>query len=149
MSQKAGKIEVQEDKGNGEHQLRDAQVVADKTNCYNKNQTNGQAVDDKGKDSDLRKSKNGFDARCMEIKSGSRYSGNPGNQLIFANPKQNDAKQEIIKTEELQTVESLQMIQQMFPVSYFNNKQHQMLKLMLLIGIYSNTSISWHCLKRQ
>ena len=38
MSQKAEKIEVQEDKGNIEHQLRHAQTVADKTNCYNKNQ---------------------------------------------------------------------------------------------------------------
>ena len=37
MSQKAGKIEVQEDKRNNEHQLRHAQTVADKTNCYNKN----------------------------------------------------------------------------------------------------------------
>ena len=31
MSQKAGKIEVQEDKGNIEHHLRHAQTVADKT----------------------------------------------------------------------------------------------------------------------
>ena len=102
MSQKTGKIEVHEDKGNIEHQLRHAQTVADKTNCYNKNQeapvsflhqTNRRAVDDKGKESDLRKSKyDGFDARCMETKSGSRCSGNPCNQLIFAGPKQTDAK---------------------------------------------------------
>ena len=98
MSQKAGKIEVQEDKGNSEHQLRHAQTVADKTNCYNKNQeappsflhqTNRKDADDKRKEIYLRKSKYvGFDTRCMEIKSGSRYSGNPSNQLIFADPKQ-------------------------------------------------------------
>ena len=37
MSQKAGKTEVQKDKGNSEHQLRHDQTVAGKTNCYNKN----------------------------------------------------------------------------------------------------------------
>ena len=98
---------MQEDKGNNEQQLRHAQAVADKTNCYNKNQespvsflhqTNRKAVDDKGKESDLRKSKyDGFDARCMETKSGSRYSGNPCNQLIFADRKQTDAK-DILKS---------------------------------------------------
>ena len=93
---------MQGDKGNNEHQLRHAQTVADKTNCYNKNQeapvsflhqTNSKAVDDKGKESDLRKSEyDGFDARCMETKCGSRYSGNPCKQLIFADPKQADTK---------------------------------------------------------
>ena len=102
MSQKAGKIEVQEHKGNSEHQLRHARTVADKTNCYNKNQEapasflhqiNRKGVDVKGKEIDLRKSKyDGFDTRYMEIKSGSRYSDNPGHQLIFADPKQTDAK---------------------------------------------------------
>lgn len=87
MSQWAGKIKMQEEKGNGEHRLRHAQPVADKkTNCYNKNQAtvsflhqrNVKAVDDKGKKSDLRKStNNGFGARCMETKLRSRYSGNP------------------------------------------------------------------------
>ena len=38
MSQKAGKIEVQEDKVNSEHQLKHVKTVADKTNYYNKNQ---------------------------------------------------------------------------------------------------------------
>ena len=37
MSQKAGKIEVQEDKGNNEHQLKHVKTVADETNYYNKN----------------------------------------------------------------------------------------------------------------
>ena len=36
MSQKAGKIELHEDKGNGEHQLKYTQIVADKTHCYSK-----------------------------------------------------------------------------------------------------------------
>ena len=100
--QKAGKIEKQEDKGNSERQLKHAKTVADKTNYFNKNQQvpvsfldrpNRKAVDDKGKKSDLIKSKyEGFDARCMEIKSGSRDFGNPGHQLIFADPEQTDAK---------------------------------------------------------
>ena len=38
MSQKAGKIEVQEDKGNSEHQLKHVKTVADEINYYNKNQ---------------------------------------------------------------------------------------------------------------
>ena len=37
-SQKAGKNEVQEDKGNREHQLKHVKTVPDKTNYYNKNQ---------------------------------------------------------------------------------------------------------------
>ena len=58
MSQKAGKIEVQEDKGNNEHQLKHVKTVADETNYYNKNQqvpvsffdqSNRKAVDEKGK----------------------------------------------------------------------------------------------------
>ena len=57
---------MQENKGNSKHQLRHTQKVADKTNCYNKNQEtpvsflhqpNWKAVDDKRKESDLRKSK--------------------------------------------------------------------------------------------
>ena len=44
-----------------------------------------------------------------------------------------------MKTEVPQTVESLLMIQQMFFVSYLNNKQHQMLKLTLLMGTHSIT----------
>ena len=57
---------MQENKGNSKHQLRNAQKVAHKTNCYNKNQEtpvsflhqpNWKAVDDKRKESDLRKSK--------------------------------------------------------------------------------------------
>ena len=101
MSQEARKIEVQEDKGNSEHQLKHIKTVADKTKYYNKNQQapasfldqpNRKAVDDKGKKSDVRKSKyESFDARCMEIKSGSRDFGNLGHQLIFADPKQTDA----------------------------------------------------------
>ena len=122
MSQRAGKIKMQEEKGNGEHHLRHAQAVADKkTNCYNKNQAtvsflhqrNVKAVDDKGKKSDLRKStNNGFGARCMETKLRSRYSGNPRQstsylliqnkmtQRIFQN-------QEMMKTEMPHTVESV------------------------------------------
>ena len=93
-------IEVQEDKESSEHQPKHVNIVADKTNYYDKkqeapvsflHQPNRKAVDDKGKESNLRKSKYGsFDARCMKIKSGSRYFGNPGNQLIFADPKQTD-----------------------------------------------------------
>ena len=93
---------MQEDKGNSEHQLKHIKTVADKTKYYNKNQQapasfldqpNRKAVDDKGKKSDVRKSKyESFDARCMEIKSGSRDFGNLGHQLIFADPKQTDAK---------------------------------------------------------
>ena len=58
MSQEARKIEVQEDKGNSEHQLKHIKTVADKTKYYNKNQQapasfldqpNRKAVDDKGK----------------------------------------------------------------------------------------------------
>ena len=100
MSQKTGKIEAQEDKGIREHQSKHVKIVADKTNYYNKNQEapvsflhqpNRKTVDDKGKESDLRKSKyESFDARCMEMKSWSRYFGNPGNQLVFADPKQTD-----------------------------------------------------------
>ena len=75
---------MQEDKESSEHQPKHVNIVADKTG-------NRKAVDDKGKESNLRKSKYGsFDARCMKIKSGSRYFGNPGNQLIFADPKQTD-----------------------------------------------------------
>ena len=102
MSQKAGNIEGQEDKENSENQLKHVKTVADKTNYYNKNQEaavsflhqpSKKAVDDKGKESDFRKSKyDGVDARCMEIKSGSRDFGNPANQLIFADPKQTNAK---------------------------------------------------------
>ena len=64
MSQKTGKIEVQEDKGNSEHQLKRVKAVADETNYYSKNQRapvsfldqpNAKAVDDKGKKSDLKK----------------------------------------------------------------------------------------------
>ena len=82
--------------------MKHAQTVADKANCYNKyqeapvsflHQPNRKAVDDKGKESDSRKSKyEGFDARSMEINSGSRYFGNPSNQLIFADSKQTDSK---------------------------------------------------------
>ena len=66
MSQKTEKIEVQEDKGNREHQPKHVKIVADKTNYYNKNQEahvlflhqpNREAVDDKRKESDIRKSK--------------------------------------------------------------------------------------------
>ena len=102
MSQKAGKIEVQEDKGNREHQLKHVKTVAEETDYYKKNQQapvsfldqpNRKAVDGKGKKSDLRKSKyEGFDARCMEIKSWSRDFGNSGYQLIFADPIQTVAK---------------------------------------------------------
>ena len=102
MSQKAANIEVQEDKGNSEHQLKHVKTVADKTNYYNKNQEapvsflhqpSRKAVDDKGKESDFRKSKyEGVDARCMEIKSGSRDFRNLGNQLISVDPKHTDAK---------------------------------------------------------
>ena len=47
----------------------------------------------KERKSDVRKSKyEGFDARCMEIKSGSRDFGNVDHQLIFADPRQTDAK---------------------------------------------------------
>ena len=102
MSQKTANIEVQEDKENSEHQLKHVKKVADKTNYYNKNQEapvsflyqpSRKAVDDKGKESDFRKSKyEGVDARCMEIKSGSRDFRNLGNQLISADPKQTDAK---------------------------------------------------------
>ena len=88
MSQQGGKIEVQEGKGIGQNHLRYAQVVADKkTGFYNKNQEvtvsflhqrNGEALDDKNNDNDLKKPTNdGFDARCMKIKSKSRYFGNP------------------------------------------------------------------------
>ena len=38
MSQKAGKIEGQEDKGNSDNQLKYVKTFADKTNYYNKNQ---------------------------------------------------------------------------------------------------------------
>ena len=98
MSQKAGKIEVQGDKGNSEHQLKHVKAVADKTSYYNKNQEapvsflhqpNSKALGDKGKESDLRKSKyESFDARCIKITSGSRDFGNLGSKLIFADPKQ-------------------------------------------------------------
>ena len=90
-----------EDKGNSEPRLKYVKTVADKTNDYNKNQEapvsfldqpSRKAVDDKGKKSDLRKSKyEGFDARYVKIKSGSRDFGNLGHQLIFADPKQTDA----------------------------------------------------------
>ena len=103
MQQKAGKIKVQEDEGNGEKHLRHTQLLKKKKNCYNNSnnqeapvsflqQTNGKAVDDKGKETDFRKSKNDFDAECMEIKPGSSYSGNPGKQPIFTDPKQTDVK---------------------------------------------------------
>ena len=98
MSQKAGKIEVQGDKGNSEHQLKHVKAVAGKTSYYNKNQEapvsflhqpNSKALGDKGKESDLRKSKyESFDARCIKITSGSRDFGNLGSKLIFADPKQ-------------------------------------------------------------
>ena len=98
MSQKAGKIEVQGDKGNSEHQLKHVKAVAGKTSYYNKNQEapvsflhqpKSKALGDKGKESDLRKSKYGsFDARCIKITSGSRDFGNLGSKLIFADPKQ-------------------------------------------------------------
>ena len=87
MSQKVGKIEVQEDKGNREHQLKHVKTVVDETIYYNKNQQAPvsfldqpyrKAVDDKGKKSDLRKYKYEDFAICMEIKSGSRDFGNPG-----------------------------------------------------------------------
>ena len=78
---------MQGDKENGKYHLTYAQTVADKkSNGYNENQKapvsflhqrNGKAVDDKEKMSDLRKCTNdSFDARCMEIKLESRYSGN-------------------------------------------------------------------------
>ena len=102
MLQKEEKIEVQQDKETSEHQLKHVKTVAGKPNYYNKNQEipisfphhpNRKAVNDQGKDSDLRKSKyDCFDARCMEIKSGSRDFGNVDHQLIFADPKQTDAK---------------------------------------------------------
>ena len=98
MSQKAGKIEVQGDKGNSEHQLKHVKAVAGKTSYYNKNQEapvsflhqpNSKSLGDKGKESDLRKSKyESFDARCIKITSGSRDFGNLGSKLIFADPKQ-------------------------------------------------------------
>ena len=48
------------------------------------------------KESDLRKSKyESFDTRFMEIKSGSRYFGNPGNQFVFADPKLTDVSKSI------------------------------------------------------
>ena len=95
MQQKAGKIKVQEDEGNGEKHLRHTQLLKkQQKNCYNNSnnqeapvsflqQTNGKAVDDKGKETD---------AECMEIKPGSRNSGNPGKPPIFADPKQTDVK---------------------------------------------------------
>ena len=36
-------------------------------------------------------------------------------------------------------IDSLQMMQQMFFVGYLNNKQIQILKLMLLMGIFKST----------
>ena len=47
----------------------------------------------RGKESDLRKSKyEGFDTRCMEIKSGLIDFCYLGHQLILGDPKQIDAK---------------------------------------------------------
>ena len=66
----------------------------------------------------------------MEIKSGSRFFSIPGNQLKFADPKLTDhVSKSILKIDVPETVESLQMMPQMFFVSYLNNKQHQMMKL--------------------
>ena len=70
-----------------ERMLKRKQTAKARTKKHLKNQEvsflhqrNGKAVDDKWKESDLRKYMNdGFDARYMEIKLGSRYSGNPGN----------------------------------------------------------------------
>ena len=108
----------------------------------------------KEKKSDVRKSKyEGFDARCMEIKSGSRDFGNPGHQLIFADPIQTDAKDvskssndenRSAKNSGVFADDTTNVICQLS-----NNKQHQMLKLTLLMGTHSITSTSWHCLKRQ
>ena len=60
----------------------------------------------------------------MEIKTGSRYSGSPGKQHVFADPKQNDGK-DVLKSRndgKSQMVESLQIMQQLFYVSYFHSK---------------------------
>ena len=160
MSQKAGKIEVQEYKGNSEHQLKHVKTAAHKTSYYNKNQQapvsfldqpNKKALDDKGKKSDRRKSKcEGFDARCIEIKFGSRDFGNPGHQLIFADPKQADAK-DVSKSinDENRSARNSGVSADDTTNVLLNNKQHQMLKLTLLMGTHSTTSFSWHCLKKQ
>ena len=163
MLQKEEKIEVQQDKETSEHQLKHVKTVAGKPNYYNKNQEipisfphhpNRKAVNDKGKDSDLRKSKyDCFDARCMEIKSGSRDFGNVDHQLIFADPKQTDAK-DVSKSS---NNENRSARNSGVSADDTTNVLCQLLKqnaspdveLALFIGTHSTTSISWHCLKSQ
>ena len=89
----------------------------------------------------------------MEIKSKSRYSGNLGNQLIFADPKQTDTKDVLISrnNENRSATNSGVSADDTTNVLCQLLKQQSapMLKLMLLMGNHSTISISWHCLKGQ